>query len=262
MCKNPLALYLILGKRIGDSVSGRIGDSVSVFSSMAALLAWQLPVFDRGKSHILKDARLRRNIFIFIGPWSARLPTGMQGTWGYSNLQFAAILQIILFVSGSSRFRIGLACLDVRAQKRSLRPWLALKVFRPRFCHWPGDESVRSTVWPRSFKCWMTSGSTILSQRLPHPTLSPATTQWWKWRRLTTSWHLKNGFTLNVVNHADKLSIVYPKKKEREKKGLSHNVRSRTCVSQRAFRTSARTDGANQGRWGRISEPSTVVMSC
>lgn len=67
MCKNPLALYLILGKRIGDSVS--------VFSSMAALLAWQLHVFDRGKSHILKDARLRRNIFIFIGPWSARLPT-------------------------------------------------------------------------------------------------------------------------------------------------------------------------------------------
>ena len=77
MCKNPLALYLILGKRIGGSASGRIGDSVSVFSSMAALFAWQLPVFDRGKSHILKDARLRRNIFIFIGPWSARLPTGI-----------------------------------------------------------------------------------------------------------------------------------------------------------------------------------------
>ena len=52
MCKNPLALYLILGKRIGDSVSGGIGDSVSVFSSMAALFAWQLPVFDRGKSHV------------------------------------------------------------------------------------------------------------------------------------------------------------------------------------------------------------------
>ena len=34
MCKKPLALYLILGKRIGDSVSGRIGDTVSVFSSM------------------------------------------------------------------------------------------------------------------------------------------------------------------------------------------------------------------------------------
>jgi len=77
MCKNPSTLYLILGKRIGDSVSGGIGDSVSVFSSMAALFAWQLPVFDRGKSHVLKDARLRRNIFIFIGPWSARLPTGI-----------------------------------------------------------------------------------------------------------------------------------------------------------------------------------------
>ena len=47
-----IALYLILGKRIGDSVSGGIGDSVSVFSSMAALFAWQLPVFDRGKSHV------------------------------------------------------------------------------------------------------------------------------------------------------------------------------------------------------------------
>ena len=55
MCKNPSTLYLILGKRIGDSVSGGIGDSVSVFSSMAALFAWQLPVFDRGKSHVLKD---------------------------------------------------------------------------------------------------------------------------------------------------------------------------------------------------------------
>ena len=51
----------------------------------------------------------------------------VQGTWGYSNLQFAAILQIIILVSGSSRFRIGLACLDVKAQKRSLCPWLALK---------------------------------------------------------------------------------------------------------------------------------------
>ena len=30
----------------------------------------------------------------------------------------------------------------------------------------------------------MTSGSTILSHRLPHPTMSPATTQWWKWTRL------------------------------------------------------------------------------
>ena len=51
----------------------------------------------------------------------------VQGTCGYSNLQFAAILQIIILVSGSSRFRIGLACLDVKAQKRSLCPWLALK---------------------------------------------------------------------------------------------------------------------------------------
>ena len=83
MCKNPSTLYLILGKRIGDSVSGGIGDSVSVFSSMAALFAWQLPVFDRGKSHVLKDARLRRNIFIFIGPWSARLPTGIGAAWAW-----------------------------------------------------------------------------------------------------------------------------------------------------------------------------------
>ena len=56
----------------------------------------------------------------------------------------------------------------------------------------------------------------------------------WKWPRLTTSWHLKEGFTLNVVHHADELSVVY-EKKERGKKDYPttyvpertfHNVRS------------------------------------
>ena len=39
----------------------------------------------------------------------------------------------------------------------------------------------------------------------------------WKWTRPTTSWHLKKGFTLNVVHHADKLSVVYEKRNEEKR---------------------------------------------
>ena len=69
-----------------------------------------------------------------------------------------------------------------------------------------------------------------------------ATTQRWKWTRLTTSWHLKKGFTLNVVHHADKLSVVYQKRNGKKRiipQRTFQNVRFTTCVQDvRPYRRS------------------------
>ena len=75
--QEPLSTLSDTGKK--DWVTQYLEGLVTQYLSSAA---WQHCLLGNflsltGASLTSKDARLRRNIFIFIGPWSARLPTGI-----------------------------------------------------------------------------------------------------------------------------------------------------------------------------------------